>query len=259
MTLRADYHVHSNYSDGRPLPEMLEAAERAGLDAVGITDHCNVSTRSVPGRAKREHGFNLDLTYERRREAIESLRERYDVEIYDGVELDYDPRDEPAIESFIEEAGFDYVIGSVHELEDECIFNRSYFVEHSESERRELVDGYYRKIVALLEFDAFDVLGHVDAIERTPELRGYATDRHYERVADALVGSTTVPEINAGKVGLEYGKYHPAPAFLDALRDRGVRFVPGTDSHRPDELVERVSLLDDRFSELGLDPVSPLD
>ncbi|MFC4543450.1 PHP domain-containing protein [Halosolutus amylolyticus] len=258
MTPHADFHVHSNYSDGRPLPEMVAAAERAGLEAVGITDHCNVSNRSVPMRAKREHGFNLDLTYERRREALESLRAATDLAIYDGVELDYDPRDEPELESFLEQAGFDYAIGSVHELDGACIFDRSAFADRSESERRDLVDDYYRKIVSLLEFDAFDVLGHVDAIERTPELRGYATTEHYHRVADALVESSSVLEINAGRVGREYGSFHPEPSFLEILRDRNVRFVPGSDAHRPAELVDRVPLFADRFVEAGLESTSPI-
>ncbi|WP_265112462.1 PHP domain-containing protein [Halosolutus halophilus] len=256
--MHADFHVHSNYSDGQSLPEMVAAAERAGLDAVGITDHCNVSARSVPMQAKRELGFNLDLTYERRRDALDRLRAAADVSIYDGVELDYDPRDEPELETFVDEAGFDYTIGSVHELDGECIFDRSSFADCTEAERRTLVDDYYHKIVALLEFDAFDVLGHVDAIERTPELRGYAGTEHYERVADALVESSTVPEINAGTVTVEYGKYHPAPEFLEVLRDRDVQFVPGTDAHRPDEVLDRVPLLADRFAEVGLESTSPV-
>ncbi len=258
VTLHADFHVHSNYSDGRPLPEMVSAAERAGLEAVGITDHCNVSAREVPKQAKREHGFNLDQTYERRRAGIEGIRSDAGVDIYDAVELDYDPRDEAEIESFVETANFDYVIGSVHELDDACIFDRSSFVGYTDAERGTLVEKYYEKIIALLEFDVFDVLGHVDAIERTPELRGYATIDQYKRVADAIEASSTVPEINAGRVGLEYDTYHPAPAFLEVLRERDIQFVPGTDAHRPDDLIDRAQLLDERFAELGLEPTSPI-
>lgn len=257
MWLRADYHSHSNYSDGRPLPAMLEAAAEAGLEAVGVTDHCNVSRRPPPNRAKRELGFNLDLTYERRREAIESLRSSTGLTVYDAVELDYHPSDESAIETFLERTAFDYAIGSVHELDGANVFDRTHFAPKPEAERRRLVDGYYDRIVALIESDLFEVVGHVDAIERTPELRGYATGAHYERVADALATARTRPEINAGRALGSDARFHPAPALLDAVRNRGVRFVPGSDAHRPDELVDRVPVLADRFAELGLEPATP--
>ncbi|NLT42301.1 MAG: CehA/McbA family metallohydrolase [Anaerolineae bacterium] len=40
MTGRADLHVHTTYSDGvSSVPEVLEAAVDAGLDAIAITDH----------------------------------------------------------------------------------------------------------------------------------------------------------------------------------------------------------------------------
>lgn len=259
MQLTADYHTHSNYSDGRPLPRMVSAAEDAGLEAYGIADHCNVSRRDDPDRWKRVYGFNLDVTYERRREAIESLREWSDLTLYDAVEMDYDARDEDAIAAFLEDAGFDYAIGSAHDVDGTNVFDRATFAEWSESERRAFVDDYYGKVVSLIESELFDVVAHVDVVERTPELRGFTTDEHYERVADALATSRTLPEINAGRALEEYGHFHPAPAFLEALRGRDVGFVPGSDSHRPDEIGERLAVLGDRFAELGLEPASPLE
>ncbi|WP_276253998.1 PHP domain-containing protein [Halomontanus rarus] len=258
MTLPADYHAHSNYSDGRLLPSMVAAAADADLEAIGITDHCNVSSRELPQRAKRKLGFNLDQTYERRREALRWLREQSpSITIYDAVELDYDPRDEDEIERFLADAAFDYAIGSVHVVDDANIFNGEYFAAKSESELQALVTEYYDKVVSLIESELFDVVGHVDAIERTPELRGYTTEAHYERVAEALEFSPTVPELNAGRVLEEYGHFHPSPTFLEALRGRDVRFVPGTDSHRPAEILNRLPALEERFAELDLEPVTP--
>lgn len=248
---------------------MVSAAADAGLEAIGITDHCNVSSRDAPNRAKRKLGFNLDLTYERRRAAIDALRERSDptiadedetgLTIYDAVELDYDPRDEREIADFLEEAAFDYAIGSVHELDGANIFNRGHFGGKSDDELRALVDEYYDQTVSLIESELFDVVGHVDAIERTPELRGYTRPEHYDLVAEALAPSSTLPEINAGRAVGDEGYFHPAPEFVEALRGRDVRFVPGTDSHRPDEIADRLPILGDRFEEFGLEPATPFE
>jgi histidinol-phosphatase (PHP family) len=255
VSLAYDYHVHSNYSDGRFLASMVEAAEEAGLDGVGFADHCNVSEREAMREQKRRLGFNLDRTYERRRRAIDALREESDLRIFDAVEMDYDPVDHAAIREFLGGADFEYAIGSVHYVEDVNVHYEPYFGEKSDDERTELVEEYFEKLVALVESELFEIAAHVDLIERNPALRGYARREHYERAAEAFAGSRTVPEINAGRVHDEYGEFHPGPTFAEALRDRGVRFTVGSDAHAPGELTRRATALADAVDERSLDPV----
>ena len=251
-----DYHVHSNYSDGFFLPRMVRAAADAGLSGVGFADHCNVSERERARREKRAYGFNLDMTYGRRREAIERLREEYDLAIYDAVEMDYDPREEERIAAFLADAGFDYAVGSVHAVDGRNVQRASLFEDASEAERRDVVDTYYDALVALVESELFDVAAHVDLLERTEPLRGYATEGHYERVADAFERSCTIPELNAGRVLRDYGEFHPAPRFLDLLHERGVPVTLGTDSHSPRQLRERVDTIREYLGDADWDPAT---
>ena len=137
--MRTDYHTHSNYSDGSFLWSMARAAEAAGLEAIGFADHCNVYPDEEPAVRKKAMGFNLDLTYERRRDALDHIRDRFDVRLLDAVEMDYHPDHEAAIEAFLDDAAFDYAVGSVHELEDVNVHFESYFGRKSESERRAVV------------------------------------------------------------------------------------------------------------------------
>jgi histidinol-phosphatase (PHP family) len=250
-----DYHVHSTYSDGRFIFSMVRAAEQAGLDGVGFADHCNVSEREAMADAKYALGFNLDQTYERRRKALERIRERADVAVYDGVEVDYDPRDEAEIESFLAEAEFQYTVGSVHHLEDVNVHFSGYFEDKSDAELDALTEEYVDRLVRMVEEELFDIAAHVDLLERTEVFRGRLTTDHYERIADAFADSATVPEINAGRVTRSYGEFHPRPALVAALEERGVAFTVGTDSHQPEEIGERVPLVRERFAELQADPI----
>jgi len=250
-----DFHAHTNYSDGAFLRWMVDAAADAGLDGVGFADHCNVSPDPGARRYKRALGFNLDLTYERRREAIDSVREDAAIDVFDAVEMDYDPAHESAIDGFLVEVGFDYAVGSVHELDGANIHSRSHFADKSESERRALVDRYFEKLVALVDSELFAIAAHPDLIERNPHLRGFTTKDHYAAVADALRDSRTVPEINAGRRLDDYGAFHPAPAFLDRLVDVGVRVTVGTDSHEPDEIAPRLREIEAELDRRGLDPI----
>jgi histidinol-phosphatase (PHP family) len=250
-----DYHAHSNYSDGRFLPSMLSAAEDAGLDGLGFADHCNVSDRDPLPAFKKEFGFNLDLTYERRREAIEGIRDRYDIRIYDAVEMDYDPRDEAAIREFLDEADFDYAVGSVHAVEGRNLHDEGYFGAKSGSERTAVVETYVDRLVSLIDSELFAVAAHPDLVERNAALRGYLTDDDYERVAAAFADSRTVPELNAGRVLEEYGQFHPAASFADVLLEHGIDFTVGSDAHTPEEVRAQNRALAERFAERGLEPV----
>jgi histidinol-phosphatase (PHP family) len=251
----ADYHVHSNYSDGRFLWSMVSAAADAGFEAVGFADHCTVSDRETMRRTRARMGFTLDRTYERRRRALADLAERFDLAVHDAVEMDYDPRDEAEIERFLDEAGFDYAVGSVHYLEGVNVHFEGYFARKSDAERRALVDRYVEKLVSLVDSDLFAVAAHPDLLERNPAFRGLLGHDDYARIADAFADSRTVPEINAGRVLDDYGDVHPTAAFVDVLRDRGVSFTLGTDSHAPEELEPRAAELERVAEEHGIEPV----
>jgi histidinol-phosphatase (PHP family) len=251
--VRDDYHTHSTYSDGRFLWSMCRAAEEAGLEAIGFADHCNVSSREAQMRAKKALGFNLDVTYERRRDAIQAMRDRFGVAVYEAVEMDFDSRDVGAIRSFLETAEFDYAVGSVHHLEGVNVHIEPYFADKSETEREALVDQFFSEAVALLESDLFDVAAHVDLVERNPALRGYATESHYHAVAEAAEASRTALELNAGRVLEDYGEFHPNREFLEVLKGYDVEFVLGTDSHEPGEIGERKEELEKFVTADGLE------
>ncbi|PSP83377.1 histidinol-phosphatase [Halobacteriales archaeon QS_1_68_17] len=250
-----DYHVHTNYSDGSFLYNMVAAAADAGLDGVGIADHCVVSERDGPRGQRRRLGFPLDEVYERRRAAIADVREWFGIDIYDAVEMDYDPRDETEIRAFLDEAGFDYAVGSVHWIDGVNVHAERYFADCSERERRAAVDEYFEKLVALVESELFEVAAHLDLVERNPPLQGCATEDHYRAVAGALADSRTVPELNAGRVLDDYGRFHPHPDFLSVLREYDVPLTVGSDSHEPGEIGPRVDRIGSFLAERGIEPV----
>jgi len=245
-----DYHAHSNYSDGRLLVEMLGAAESAGLEGIGIADHCNVSAEAPFRQFTREFGFNLDLTYERRREAIESMRERYDIDIYDAVEMDYRPADEAEIAAFLDEADFDYAIGSVHTVEQRNLHDERYFGEKSQADREAVIDTYVDRLVSLIDSELFEIAAHLDLPQRNEALRGLFTDDHYHRIGEALEASRTVTELNAGRYHEDYGEFHPGPEFREVLSNYDVTFVRGSDAHVPESVVANNEALGESIVEL---------
>lgn len=254
-----DYHIHTTYSDGSFAWQMVRAAEEAGLDGVGLGDHCSVSRQDELVQRKKVNGFNLDEMYERRREGIRRLRDRFDIRIFDAVEMDYHPSEEPVIEDFLDAAGFQYTIGSVHQLpvdgEYIHVMNPRPFQDFSETERRDVVSRYVDRVVSLIDSGLFDIAAHVDVMERNPELRGLSTEEDYRRIVDALRRSDTVPEVNAGRALTGYGEVHPHPDLLELLVQEDVQFTAASDAHTPDELRDRNRYLEEFFDERGIEPL----
>lgn len=249
-----DYHAHSTFSDGSEMETMIEAAQDVGLDGIGFADHCNVSIEE-PGMSL---AWDLDETYPERRRKVQTLREEFDLRIFDAVEMDYRPEDEERIETFLGEADFDYTLGSVHHVGTRDVAAPTPFSDEPDEVRRQFVDRYFELVVELIESELFDVVAHLDLTERNANLRTYATEEHYRAVAAALATSSTVPELNAGRVFSDYGEVHPHPEFLEVLLDEGIPFVPGTDSHLGDEVGRRTEYISENIREWDIQIVDPL-
>ncbi|RCU44270.1 histidinol phosphatase [Haloplanus salinus] len=238
--MQTDIHTHTTFSDGSDLSAMIDAAETAGLDALGLTDHCIVTDDAFGRRAT----YDLVKTYEQRREAVDAAREETTLTLYDAAEVSYVASEADAIREFLSTADFEYTIGSVHFADQYDYTANAQYAEAEDETCRAAVERYYDAVVELVESELFDVLGHLDLPERLPTLRGFSIPDDYERVAAALADSRTVPEINAGRVNRSLNRVHPDPGMIASFSNHGIKFVLGTDSHRPDEIVTRVPALE---------------
>ncbi len=241
-----DLHTHTTYSDGSELREMIAAAQQAGLDAIGLSDHCVVWDDPFD----RSDRFDFHRTYEARRSDIEAARTEFEITVRDGVEMNYDPNYEDAIEAFLESAEFDYAIGSVHYAGEHYIVRKGFFADADDERKQEAVDTYIDWQVHLIESELFDVIGHLDLCERMPALAGFLSDDHITALIDALTNSSTIPEINGGKVFDDANANDPH--LLERFRDAGIRFALGSDAHRPAEIGERFAYLSDIVAESDL-------
>lgn len=259
MHLDADYHVHSNYSDGSFLEWMVRAGAEAGLSAIGIADHCMITETADHQLHRDVAGYNLDQTYPRRRRAIEAVADAVGIEVYDAVEVDFFPGEIDRIERFLAEADFAYTIGSVHTIDGVNVHFSEHFAGLDGDRRRELVDAYFDDLETLIRSELFDIAAHPDIIERNEALRGIADESQYRRIAAAFEGSSTIPELNAGRIDAEYGRFHPNEPFLQVLLEHDVPITIGSDSHEPDAIGPRLARLAEAVQAHGIEPASPFD
>lgn len=238
--MQQDLHTHSNYSDGTNLWRMIDGAEAAGLETIGFADHCIVSGRPHMQRSRRNNGFMLDLTYQDRLEAIRRYDEQRDITVLNGVEMDYAPEDEREVRAFLDSHGFDYTYGSVHYIGTTNVHHETEFTDMSTSEREDAVSSYFQDQIALVRSGLFDVAAHPDLVMRNEALQDHTTEDQYERLAAAFAGSTTIAELNGGRVLEDDGRLHPQEPMLDIFIDHGVEMKIGTDSHSRQRLEDTI-------------------
>ena len=235
----SDFHVHTNFCDGRDGPEeMVLAALELGMPRLGFSGH---SYTSFDGR----YCMSREGTEAYRLE-VARLREKYAgrIEIFCGVEQDLFS-DAPV-------EGYDYVIGSVHYL---YAGGRYLSADVSEAGLREAIDEcfggdpyamaelYYRQAAGLVARTGADIIGHFDLVTKFNE-GGAIFDEdcpRYTAAAEAALDAlleTGVPfEINTGAIfrGFRTSPY-PSPRLLRRIAERGGRVVLSSDSHRSDAL-----------------------
>ena len=153
--MRTDVHAHTAFSDGTELSAMIAAAEEAGLDGLGLTDHCIVTDDAFGRRAK----YDLVESYERRREVIDAAREETDLRLYDAAEVSFVASETEVIRDFLRTADFDYTVGSVHFAGEYDYTSDAPYADADEAARRSVVKRYYDAVVALVDAELFDVLG----------------------------------------------------------------------------------------------------
>lgn len=276
MRLLCDWHVHSHHSpcgkEGATLALICEQARAWGVEELGITDHihcrgnepslrsCRAEYEELPDRG----GFHF---------AVEaSCVRRYDLDtVEDGAlyppDLKGGPEDDELVlhlpEELLEELGIEYVVAGAH------------WPLGAPEEREAMILSYHRQNMFLAQHPRVDIVAHpwwwMGAWKQPGSEEVFYPDlpwlgdftvipasMHDEFAAAARENGKAV-EINANACLLNpsyprtfRGQYLE---YLAGLKQRGVRFSVGSDSHYPgyDGALARV---EEDVASLGIDGAS---
>lgn len=150
----SDTHVHSNFSfDGDNSPrELIERALELGLCALTFTDHIDV------GNYYGSYYKQSELMPEGAAEippVIEEYRGRIAVGF--GAELGQFMHAPELSRELIDKFGFDYIIGSVHEVRG---YEDFYYLDYNKLNVPELMDLYFAEMLETAQYADIDALGH---------------------------------------------------------------------------------------------------
>lgn len=241
-TVLLDYHLHSTCSaDGiSTIAQYCRLAAQQKFIEIGFCEHADFDPRDCT------YGF-FDYVLFRRQ--IEAQRERYgdSLAIKAAMEVTYQASREEEIRGFLRGKELDYVIGSVHLVEDgqewamvseegRC---ERYFAQRS---MRKAYQPYFAEIRRAVESDLFDLIAHLDLVKRYGvryygplDLSLFAAE--VREILKLAVERGVGLEINTS--GLRQAPYetYPGLEILKWYRELGGRILTvGSDAHSVEDL-----------------------
>lgn len=202
--MKADLHVHTEFSDGRDQPEaMVEVAEARGLEILAITDHGPALHVGM-----RENQIADYLS------TLMNLKKDADIRLLVGIEA-----------NVVNESGDIDIDEKTREKLDILIIgiHRLWFV----SDPREMALAYLRSLVNAIRRHRIDVVAH--PFQFHGDLSRFLTVDEIAELLEVAASCGTAIEVNE--------KYRaPGEDFYRTCLERGVLLSVGTDSHRAESV-----------------------
>lgn len=228
-----DYHLHTRlckHATGTPEDYARRAVE-AGIEEIGISDHCPMPTWYDPGN-RMEIGQYPEYVGMVRR----CRKEFPKLTVKMGIEADFHPDTEAFVYKIANEYEFDYVIGSVHYLGTWNFDNPDLVAQYESRDTYELYSQYYDRIEKMAKTRRFDIVGHPDLIKKF----GHRPARDYEALerkaleAVARVGMSL--EVNTSGLRRPAKEIYPSLRILKAAFRMGIGITFGSDAHEPGQV-----------------------
>lgn len=225
-------HTHTmrcNHATGEDR-EYVEAAIRAGMTALGFSDHC---PQFFPVDDYYSYFRMLPEQAQEYAASVRALQKEYkkDINIYLGFETEYYPRTFDAFMDFIRPLHLDYLIMGQHFVGNEYDEDSYYAAESGK--REDYLDRYVRQVEEGLATGAFTYLAHPDIVWYCGS-QAYYTQRMTELCRFAL--ARDIP-LEFNMLGYLNGRCYPTPAFWDIAAKVGNKVVIGYDAHSPGALL----------------------
>ena len=242
----ADYHVHTEFSDDSvyPMEDVVRDAIAMGMEEICFADHVDYGIKVDWDSGKEivyrcgEPMANVD--YPRYRAEIERLREQYGRQIAIGMGMEFGVQMHtiPQFQALYGRYPFDFIIMSVHQVEDKEFWNGDFQAGRSQKEYNER---YYEEMLNLVgSFHDYSVLGHMDLIVRYDEAGVYPFEKirpWVEKILRTVIEDGKGIEVNTSyhRYGLEDST--PSREILSLYRKLGGRIVTvGSDCHKKEHL-----------------------
>ena len=242
----ADYHVHTEFSDDStyPMAKVVEDAIAMKMDEICFTDHVDYGIKDDWDSGKpivyRGNELIANVNYPVYVAKIRELQSLYEqqINIKMGLEFGIQTHTIPQYEALFQKYPFDFIILSIHEVEDKEFWTQDFQRGKNQEEYNRR---YYEEMLNVVKsYQNYSVLGHMDLITRYDKNGIYPFEKIEPIISEIL---RTIIENGKGiELNTSYHRYGlkdttPSVNILKRYRELGGDIITiGSDSHSPGQL-----------------------
>lgn len=245
--MRVDLHNHTplcHHASGTP-EQYLQKAIELGINIYGFSCH-------APMAFDPEYRMALSELPEYM-STIKSLRERYDeqIDVRIGLEVDFIKGKEEFIESAVLEAKVDYLIGSVHFLNEWGFDNPEFIGRYKHADMTQCWSEYLDSIAAMAQSGLFQIIGHFDLLKVFDNPPPSAMLPKLRTTLESIKDNACVLEINSAGLRKPCAEQYPSREILQIAKKLEIPITFSSDAHSIEQVGAGYEICRDLALSLG--------
>jgi len=275
-TMRTDYHVHTEFSDDSnyPMEQVIKDAITKGFDELCFTDHVDYGIKKdwdEPGEMIYRKGgagepdqmpvANVD--YPVYYKTFQKMKELYQdkISLKFGLEFGMQAHTVEKYEKLFSRYPFDFIILSVHEIEDKEFWDQGF---QNGMTQQEYNERYYEEMLYLVQnYHNYSVLGHMDLITRYDKAGVYPFEKLkpiLTKILKTVIADEKGIEVNTSSHRYGLKDLTPSRDILKLYKKLGGKIITiGSDSHKPGYLGAFVDETKEELRSLGFEYICTFD
>lgn len=227
-----DFHVHSLYSaDCRyDLEKMARGAINKKIKLIYAADHYELSDQP---------GYDMTFDLDEYKKEIQRVNKKItEVEILSAIELGTDKSQFERFKQIIKNIQLDMIIMSTHKVNGIYLSDEKFY---SEKQTLAIYEEYYSEILDNIKnFDSFDVVGHLDLIDKFKERYYIELEfiKYKNLISDILkemIKRDKALEVNTAGYHTIVNRPYPKMEIMTMYKKLGgEKIIIGSDAHTPD-------------------------
>ena len=274
--MRTDYHVHTEFSDDSnyPMEQVIKDAITKEFDELCFIDHVDYGIKKdwdEPGEMIYRKGgagepdqmpvANVD--YPVYYKTFQKMKELYQdkISLKFGLEFGMQAHTVEKYEKLFSRYPFDFIILSVHEIEDKEFWDQGF---QNGMTQQEYNERYYEEMLYLVQnYHNYSVLGHMDLITRYDKAGVYSFEQLkpiLTKILKIVITDGKGIEVNTSSHRYGLKDLTPSRDILKLYKKLGGKIITiGSDSHKPEHLGAFVDETKEELKALGFEQICTFD
>ena len=274
--MRTDYHVHTEFSDDSnyPMEQVIKDAITKEFDELCFTDHVDYGIKKdwdesgemiyrKGGAGEPDQMPVANVDYPVYYKTFQKMKELYQdkISLKFGLEFGMQAHTVEKYEKLFSRYPFDFIILSVHEIEDKEFWDQGF---QNGMTQQEYNERYYEEMLYLVQnYHNYSLLGHMDLITRYDKAGVYPFEKLkpiLTKILKTVIADEKGIEVNTSSHRYGLKDLTPSRDILKLYKELGGKIITiGSDSHKPEHLGAFVDETKEELKALGFEQICTFD